>query len=48
LAPAAAGFIFDSSGPTLAYLAMAIGMGVAAVLVFAATAAKVPKSSAGP
>ncbi|MDQ6877988.1 MAG: MFS transporter [Candidatus Dormibacteraeota bacterium] len=40
LAPAAAGVIFDSSGPTLAYLAMAVGMGIAAALVFTTAPAK--------
>ncbi len=42
LAPAAAGFFFDTSGPTLAYLAMAVGMGIAAALMFTATPAKRP------
>jgi predicted MFS family arabinose efflux permease len=42
LAPAGAGFIFDAAGPALAYLAMAGGMGVAAALVFTATATNKP------
>jgi MFS family permease len=42
LAPAAAGFFFDTSGPTLAYVAMALGMGIAAALVFTATSARSP------
>ncbi len=42
LAPVAAGFLFDASGPTVAYLAMALLLGVAALLVFAATSANVP------
>jgi MFS family permease len=45
LAPVATGFLFDSSGPTFAYLAMALGLGVAALLVFAAIPAKVPGDS---
>ena len=45
LAPAAAGFFFDTSGPTLAYVAMAIGMGIAATLMSTAAAAKKPTSS---
>lgn len=47
LAPAAAGFIFDTAGPSLAYLAMAAGMGIAAALVFTATAAARPGDRSG-
>jgi predicted MFS family arabinose efflux permease len=42
LAPAAVGFIFDTKGPTLAYITMATAMGVAAVLVLAAAGPKQP------
>jgi predicted MFS family arabinose efflux permease len=42
LAPAAAGFIFDTAGSTLAYLAMAGGMVIAAALVFTAAATNRP------
>jgi len=48
LAPAAAGFIFDTSGPTLAYVAMAAAMVLAAALVFMATATKALRASNGP
>jgi AAHS family benzoate transporter-like MFS transporter len=44
LAPAAAGFFFDTSGPTLAYVTMAVGMGIAAALMFTASEKK-PTSS---
>jgi predicted MFS family arabinose efflux permease len=37
LAPALVGFVFDSAGPTSAYLAMAVGMVAAGALVLAAT-----------
>jgi MFS family permease len=46
LAPAAAGFFFDTSGPTLAYVTMAVGMGIAAALMFTTASEKKPTSPA--
>jgi predicted MFS family arabinose efflux permease len=47
LAPAFVGFLFDTAGPSVAYWAMAIAMGIAAALVFTSIEVRRPGDRSG-